>query len=53
MAAQPTAVQPALEWLSQATVLLERMASTPWYPSASTTSTSSSWVTFTINDGSS
>jgi uncharacterized phosphosugar-binding protein len=28
MAAEPTAVQPALEWLSQATVLLERMAST-------------------------
>ena len=28
MAAQPTAVQPALEWLSEATVLLERLAST-------------------------
>ena len=28
MAPQPTAVQPAVEWLSEATVLLERLAST-------------------------
>src|SRR6185369_13240290 len=46
MPAQPTTVQPALEWLSEATVLLERLASTQ----AEAIETASRWCAEAIAD---